>query len=67
MEKLAIIDSKDRWKEMRELRNAINHEYEEDAARLAEFFDELARATPQLFLWQENLEHFCSMTYSIVR
>jgi len=28
MEKLAIIDSKDRWKEMRELRNAINHEYE---------------------------------------
>lgn len=67
MEKLAIIDSKDRWKEMRELRNAINHEYEEDSARLAEFFDELARATPQLFVWQENLEHFCSETYSIGR
>lgn len=63
MEKLAIIDSKDRWKEMRELRNAINHEYEENSGRLSEFFEELARATPQLFCWYENLAKFCHRTY----
>ena len=34
MEKLAIIETTERWKLIRELRNAVNHEYEEDAERL---------------------------------
>lgn len=65
MEKLAIIDSKERWKEMREIRNAINHEYEENTARLTAFFGELASATPQLLAWHENLVRFCEATYAI--
>lgn len=64
MEKLDIIDASDRWKELRELRNAINHEYEENTDRLAEFFSELIRATPQLFAWHENLTKFCNQNYS---
>ena len=63
MEKLEIIETSDRWKELRELRNAINHEYEEDSARLAEFFSELVRATPQLFAWHETLTKFCKQNY----
>jgi hypothetical protein len=65
MEKLAIIESKDRWKEMRELRNAINHEYEENTARLTAFFEELASATPQLLVWHDNLVRFCKVTYGV--
>lgn len=65
MEKLEIIDSGDRWKEMRELRNAINHEYEEDTGRLSEFFKELVQATPQLFAWHENLTRFCNRNYKL--
>lgn len=38
MEKLEIIDSAEHWKVIRELRNAVNHEYEENAERLSEFF-----------------------------
>jgi hypothetical protein len=64
MEKLDIIDAADQWKELRELRNAINHEYEEDPAKLAEFFSELVRATPQLFAWHENLTRFCKQNYA---
>ena len=29
MEKLGCLDSVDRWKEIRELRNPVNHEYED--------------------------------------
>jgi len=46
MEKLMIIESADRWKEIRELRNAINHEYGENTARLSEFFAAQVQAFP---------------------
>ena len=64
MEKLDIIETSDRCIELRELRNAINHEYEEDSDRLAEFFSELVQATPQLFAWHENLTKFCQQSYA---
>lgn len=35
MERLRVLDSTDHWKVMRELRNAGNHHYENDAERLA--------------------------------
>lgn len=38
MEKLNILDSVAHWKLLRELRNAVNHEYEDRPDRLAEFF-----------------------------
>jgi len=37
MEKLCVLESTERWKIIRELRNAVNHEYEEDADRLTQF------------------------------
>lgn len=63
MEKLAIIESAQSWKEIRELRNAINHEYEENAERLAGFFIELAESTPTLFAWHDHLVKFCQANY----
>ncbi len=63
MEKLAIIESAESWKELRELRNAINHEYEENAERLAEFFIQLAQSTPKLFAWHDQLVKFCETNY----
>ncbi len=66
MEKLQIIESAQNWKEIRELRNAVNHEYEENAVKLSEFFMELTQATPQLFTWHDNLVDFCQNNYSLI-
>lgn len=64
MTKLGILDSVEQWKLIRELRNAVNHEYEENTERLSEFFQELTQATPALFLWLGRIEVFCESTYS---
>ncbi len=63
MEKLNILDSVAQWKLLRELRNAVNHEYEENSERLAEFFDELTRAVPTLLGYFDRLVGFCAQTY----
>ncbi len=39
MEKLGCIESAQRWKEIRELRNAVNHEYEDDPVMLQDALD----------------------------
>jgi len=65
MEKLVIIESAESWKEIRELRNAVNHEYEENAERLAEFFIELAQSTQKLFAWHDQLVKFCEENYRV--
>jgi hypothetical protein len=66
MEKLGIIETTERWKLIRELRNAINHEYEEDAERLAQFFLETLQATPELFDYFQRLLTFCADTYGVM-
>lgn len=63
MEKLEIIDSAEHWKMIRELRNAVNHEYEENEERLSEFFSELTQAAPQLFAYHDKLVKFCEDNY----
>ena len=65
MEKLGIIETTERWKLIRELRNAINHEYEEDAERLAQFFLETLQATPELYGCFQRLLTFCADTYGV--
>ncbi|WP_198159432.1 hypothetical protein [Methylomonas lenta] len=65
MEKLGIIESVERWKLIRELRNAINHEYEDDTERLAQFFLEMLQATPELFDYFQRLLTFCSDAYGV--
>ncbi len=64
MEKIGILDSAMRWKMIRELRNAINHEYEEDGGRLSEFFEALTTVVPELYEWLDRLIAFCQSTYS---
>jgi hypothetical protein len=65
MEKLAIIETAERWKLIRELRNAVNHEYEEDAERLSQFFAEMLKATPELLATFQRLISFCADAYGI--
>lgn len=65
MEKLGLIETTERWKLIRELRNAINHEYEEDAERLAQFFLETLQATPELVDYFQRLLTFCADTYGV--
>lgn len=65
MEKMCVIESAERWKIIREIRNAINHEYEEDAVRLSELFTEMLKAAPELFGYLENLGSFCMKAYGI--
>lgn len=59
MEKLGILDSTAHWKLIRELRNAVNHEYEDNPARLSEFFRLLTEETPSLLGYHERLAEFC--------
>ena len=65
MEKLGVLESTERWKLIRELRNAVNHEYEEDTDRLTQFFTELVGAVPELFACQQRLLEFCASAYRI--
>lgn len=65
MEKMEVLESVERWRLLRELRNAINHEYEEDAARLTEFFTEMLTATPELMATHDRLVTFCREAYGI--
>ena len=65
MEKLGVLESAERWKLIRELRNAVNHEYEEDADRLTQFFTEIVKATPELFDDHQRLLDFCAKAYAI--
>jgi len=65
MEILRIIESTERWKIIREFRNAINHEYEEDADRLSQFFMETLQATSELFDCFERLLSFCDDAYGV--
>lgn len=63
MEKLQCIESIQQWKYIRELRNAVNHEYEENTAVLSEFFEQLIQTAPTLLAWHDRLEAFCNTTY----
>ena len=63
MEKLGCLDSAERWKEIRELRNAANHEYEDDPQTLHDFFDAMLASAPELLRWHDLLLAFCQRTY----
>ena len=65
MERLQVTDSAEHWKLIRELRNAVNHEYEDNSARLAEFFDLMVKETPVLFGYFSRLQEHCVNAYGI--
>lgn len=63
-EHVALIWKKlDHLARIRELRNAVNHEYEDDPAVLHEFFDQMIQAAPELLRWHDQLTAFCQNTY----
>jgi len=64
MERLKIIDSADHWKLISERCNAVNHEYEDDGARLAEFFELMVGDTPTLVGCFTRLQAHGASTYS---
>lgn len=65
MERLQVLDSTEHWKLVWELRNAVNHVYEDDTERLAGFFAQLAKETPLLFDCFSRLRKHCAGAYGI--
>lgn len=64
MEKLGILDAAEQWKLIRELRNAVNHEYEENEQRLSEFFLSLTQSVAALYMWFDRTIAFCDANYA---
>ena len=65
MERLEVLDTVAHWKAIRELHNAVNHDYADDSIRLAEFFDLLMAEVPVLFGYLSRLKEFCARNYFI--
>jgi hypothetical protein len=65
MERLRVLDSSEQWRAIRDLRSAVNDEYEDDVARLAEFFLGLSQAAPVLMAMHMRLAEFCRQAYGI--
>lgn len=63
MEKLGILDSAEHWKLIRELRNSVNHEYEENTARIGEFFRLLVEEAPNLLDYFDRTLQYCRKAY----
>jgi hypothetical protein len=63
MEKLYILDSTEHWKLIRELRNSVNHEYEDNPQRLSEFFRLLVAEVPVLFGILERMSEYAGKAY----
>jgi hypothetical protein len=63
MEKLDILDSKEKWSEVRGLRNSVNHEYEDDAEELHQILSNMMDSAPWLISVHGQLETFVKNTY----
>ena len=66
MERLKVVDSVDHWKLIRELHHAVNHEYEDDGARLAEFFELMVSEAPTLVGYFTRLRAHCASSYGFL-
>ena len=52
--------SADDWKKARDVRNQINHEYEENERVLAPLIAEMANCVPALFLIHDRAMVYCT-------
>jgi len=50
---------------IREIRNALSHEYEENTERLTQIFSEMFKAVPELLMTHTKLETFCCEAYKL--
>lgn len=63
MDKLEILDDVEKWKEIRELRNSVNHEYEDDADELWQILSNMTTSAPWLYSVHDKLDAFVRKTY----
>lgn len=63
MEKIGVIASAEKWNEARAVRNDAAHEYADDPAEQAGFFNQVYEKTPFLFETLAALQDFCRRTY----
>lgn len=59
-EKAEILVSAEDWKKARDVRNQINHEYEENERVLAPLIAEMANCVPALFLIHDRAAAYCT-------
>jgi hypothetical protein len=64
-EKARIISSESAWKEVREVRNQINHEYEDNPDALTEIVKKMVACIPVLFEWETGARNFCAAKYAL--
>ncbi len=64
-EKAGIIASESEWKEIREIRNQINHEYEDDLDALSEIIKKMVACIPTLQAWQANARAYCAAKFKL--
>ena len=65
LEKIRVIQSEAEWKEIREIRNQINHEYEDDPEALSLIIQAMAACVPILLAWQENARNYCVRKFGL--
>lgn len=63
MEKIGVISSAETWNEARAVRNDAAHEYTDDPAAQAAFFNLVYEKTPFLFETLAAMRDFCRRTY----
>jgi len=59
-EKAEIVANADDWKKARDVRNQINHEYEENERILTPLIAEMANCVPTLFAIHDKAATYCS-------
>lgn len=63
MEKMGVLDDIEVWKLIRELRNDVHHQYEDDPEILYQFFNSMVKNAPVLLDCHDRLRSFVQRTY----
>ena len=66
MEKLGIFDDLETWKVIRELRNGVSHDYEDDADALFQLLNNMIKNAPYLFNAHNRLSAFVDSAYRLL-
>ena len=64
-EKAGLLENEQDWKEPRDVRNAINHEYQEDAKVLAVLVAEMLKLVEPLMAMHRRAEQYCYEKFSV--
>ncbi len=64
-EKAAIIESEQEWKVPRDIRNAINHEYQEDAKTLSVLVAEMLNLVEPLMSMHQRADQYCRVKLGV--